>query len=99
MSLAVEPVSGTLGLKVTGIDLKQPLDAATVAELRRLLLDRLALFFPGQFLSHAEQYAFAERFGAVQRHPDRAEWVENTDQKVVIVSPAGGVSSFWHCDY
>src|SRR6185312_2265227 len=95
----VAPVSGSLGLKVTGIDLKGDLDDSVVAELRQLLLTRLALFFPGQFLSHTAQQAFAERFGEIQRHPDRAEWVDGTDQKIVIVSPKGGVSSVWHCDY
>jgi taurine dioxygenase len=97
--LQAAPVSGSLGLKITGIDLTEDLDDSVIAELRRLLLTRLALFFPGQSLSHAAQYAFAQRFGEVQRHPDRAEWVENTDEKIVIVSPKGRVSSVWHCDY
>jgi len=95
----VAPVSGSLGLKVAGIELSGDLDDSVIAELRQLLLTRLALFFPGQFLSYTAQQAFAERFGEIQRHPDRAEWVDATDQKIVIVSPKGGVSSVWHCDY
>ena len=62
-SFQVMPVSGSLGVKVTGLDLNQHIDDAVVAELRQLLLTRLALFFPGQFLSHGAQQAFAERFG------------------------------------
>jgi taurine dioxygenase len=97
--LQIAHVSGSIGLRVTGIDLKSGLDDATVAELRRLLLERLALFFPGQHLTQQQEFAFAQRFGEIQHHPDRAEWVEGTDHKVVIVSPKGGVSSVWHCDY
>jgi taurine dioxygenase len=97
--LHVAPVSGALGLMVSGIDLKGEIDDGTVAELRRLLLTRLALFFPDQHLTHRQEAAFAERFGEIQHHPDRAEWVEGTDQRVVVVSPKGGVSSVWHCDY
>jgi taurine dioxygenase len=98
-SFEAVPASGSLGAVVSGVDLKRALDDRAMSEIRRLLLERLALFFPDQHLTSGEQHAFAERLGVVQRHPDRAEWVEGTDQEVVIVSPKGGVSSVWHCDY
>jgi len=98
-SLHVAPASGYLGAVVADLDLRVDLGPDTVNQLRELLRERLALFFPDQHLSPDEQLAFASQFGRVQPHPDRAEWVEGTDQKVVIVSPKGGVSSVWHCDY
>ena len=39
MELEVEPVSDVLGARVTGIDLRDVLDDATFAELRRNWLD------------------------------------------------------------
>jgi alpha-ketoglutarate-dependent taurine dioxygenase len=36
-ALRVEPLGGSLGAEARGVDLKQALDAATVAELRRLV--------------------------------------------------------------
>ena len=37
-----------LGARVTGIDLRDGLDAATFAELRRIWLDHLVILLPGQ---------------------------------------------------
>ena len=39
------------------------------------------------------------RFGAVEKHPERPQVLEDSDEEVVVVSPAGGVSAVWHCDY
>ena len=41
MELRVEPMSDVLGARVTGIDLRDGLDDATFAELRRIWLDHL----------------------------------------------------------
>jgi taurine dioxygenase len=98
-SFQTEPVSGSLGLEVKGLDLRNNLDAETVAALRRLLLDRLVLFFPEQFLKADEQRALMRWFGEVEAHPERPQILEGSDDEVVIVAPSGGVSAVWHCDY
>ena len=51
MELNVEPMSDVLGARVTGIDLRDGLDAATFAELRRIWLDHLVILLPGQDIS------------------------------------------------
>jgi alpha-ketoglutarate-dependent taurine dioxygenase len=99
VELRTEPLSGSLGAEVRGIDLKRGLDAATVAALRRLVLDRLALFFPDQFLTPDEQRAFMRHFGEVEVHPERPQILDGTNEEVVIIAPSGGISAVWHCDY
>jgi taurine dioxygenase len=97
--LKVEPVSGSLGTQVEGLDLRTDLDEATVAQLRQLLLDRLVLFFPDQHLSPDDQRALMRKFGEIEKHPERPQIMEGSDEEVVIIAPSGGVSAVWHCDY
>jgi taurine dioxygenase len=68
-SLGVHPVAGALGAEISGVDLAQDLDEATVAALRRAWLDHLVLFFRDQDLSPARFLAFARRFGEVVEYP------------------------------
>ena len=97
--LRIEPLGATLGAEVRGVDLARPLDAATTAELRRLVLERLVLFFPEQFLTPDAQRAFMRGFGEVEAHPERPQRLAGSDEEVVVISPANGVSAVWHCDY
>jgi taurine dioxygenase len=63
-------IAGALGAEVEGIDLKRALgDAAVFAELRRLWLEHLVLFFRGQDLSPAEFMRFSEHFGTPVDYP------------------------------
>ncbi|HZO09820.1 MAG TPA: TauD/TfdA family dioxygenase [Myxococcota bacterium] len=97
--LRIEPLGASLGAEVCGVDLKRPLEPETVAALRRLVLDRLALFFPDQHLSPDEQRTFMRGFGEVEAHPERPQVLAGSDEEVVVISPANGVSAVWHCDY
>ena len=97
--LRIEPLGASLGAEVRGIDLRRAGDPATIAELRRLVLERLVLFFPEQGLSPDEQRAFMRRFGEVEAHPERPQVLPGSDEEVVVISPANGVSAVWHCDY
>jgi alpha-ketoglutarate-dependent taurine dioxygenase len=44
----VTPVAGAVGAEISGIDLRGPLDAATIEALRRVFLTHLVLFFRDQ---------------------------------------------------
>ena len=57
---SIEPLSGSLGVQVEGLDLRKDLDEATQRELRQLLLDRLVLLFPDQRLSADDQRTLME---------------------------------------
>ena len=95
----IEPLSGSLGARVGGLDLRRDLDPETVAALRTLLLDRLVLLFPDQHLSPDEQRSLMRHFGEVEKHPERPQILEDSDEEVVVIAPSGGVSAVWHCDY
>ncbi|HEX3334678.1 MAG TPA: TauD/TfdA family dioxygenase [Acidimicrobiales bacterium] len=67
--LEVTPLSGSIGAVVRGVDLRDA-DDETIAEIRRIWLDRKVVFFPAQHLDEAQHQAFAARFGDLtEGHP------------------------------
>ena len=69
-TLDVEPLTGTLGAIVHGLDLGQPLDDEAVAGVRGALLRHRVLFFRDQHLTPTQQVAFGRRFGEpTSAHP------------------------------
>ena len=66
MSISFEQIGPGLGARVTGVDLRQPLPAAVVADIERGM-DRFAvLVFPDQQIDDDQQVAFTEYFGALE---------------------------------
>lgn len=63
MALQVEPSGAACGARITGVDLKAPLDSATVAAIRAAWLDHHVLAFPDQFLNDDELERFTLCFG------------------------------------
>ncbi len=59
-----------IGAEVRGLDLRQPLDTATVEALKAVWAENLVLVFPEQDLSEAEQVAFSRNFGELAIHQD-----------------------------
>ena len=64
IALDIRPLSGNIGAEIRGVDLKQPLDAETYAEIRATWLKYKVVFFPGQHLTPDEHRAFTAQFGA-----------------------------------
>ena len=71
----VIPSGGALGAEIRGLDLRLPLDAGTVGQLRRALLDHCVLAFRDQTIGEADQVRLTGYFGPavehVRRQPDR----------------------------
>ncbi|WP_395311946.1 TauD/TfdA dioxygenase family protein [Mycobacterium sp. AMU20-3851] len=66
----IAPVAGQIGADVAGVDLRRPLTAQQVADIRAALHRFKVLFFHDQQIGHAEQIAFTSRFGVVTpSHP------------------------------
>ncbi|MFT5540125.1 MAG: taurine dioxygenase [Alphaproteobacteria bacterium] len=63
MDITLTKMSETLGLRVEGVDLHQPLDAETQAAVHQAFLDGQVLCFPGQKLSADDQIRFCSYFG------------------------------------
>jgi len=69
----VRPVTGIIGAEIEGVDLRQPLDAAVVAEITEALLRWKVLFFRDQPLTQDQHLAFARAFGEpTAAHPVHA---------------------------
>ena len=89
--LRITKLNPVLGARVEGIDLRQPVDAATAARLRDALAEHIVLNFPDQPLTQEQQLRFAEVFGKVsaRSRPDaiRAEAADPyVNSAVMLVS-------------
>jgi len=67
--MKITPNSGTLGARVEGVDLAQPLDRADFASILQALGAHGVLHFPKQQLDALSLKAFSERFGSLQGSP------------------------------
>ena len=99
--LDFRPTSGALGVEIHGVDLAQPLEDGTVAEIRAALAEQGVVFFRDQKLTPEQHIAFAERFAVINinrffktalGYPQVAEVRKEPDQKKNI----GGS---WHTDH
>ncbi|MBH0779557.1 TauD/TfdA dioxygenase family protein [Nocardia bovistercoris] len=69
-TLTVEPLSGYTGAEIGGVDLADDLSEEVIARIRQALLTWKVVFFRDQSIGHAEQIAFARRFGKLTpAHP------------------------------
>jgi taurine dioxygenase len=65
--LTVKALTPAIGAEVRGVDLRAPLDAATVAALRQAWHDHAVLLLRDQVLSDEDQIRFGECFGELGR--------------------------------
>jgi len=68
-NLTVQPLAGTLGAEISGVDLAQPLDDKTFKEIHAALLEHLVIFFRDQQLTPEQHIAFGRHFGELHIHP------------------------------
>ncbi len=95
--LSLHPLGRALGAEIRGLDL----DKATgddVAQIRRVLLDHLVLFFPDQQLSWAGHVALGRKFGDLEIHPNLPGPEGGPPEMVELRASAGGVADEWHTD-
>ena len=64
-TIAVEPLSPTVGVEIKGVDLSRELDPDTVRQIRQAWGQHSVLLFRGQDLSEDDQFRFAGYFGPV----------------------------------
>lgn len=65
----VQPIAGSLGAEIAGVDLARPFDDETLGEIRRAWLEHLVVFFRDQRLAPHEFMAFARRLGRPVEYP------------------------------
>jgi taurine dioxygenase len=62
-TLNLTPLTRAVGAVVEGVDLRKPLDKATVQAIRAAVLDRGVLFFRNQDITREQMLDFMENFG------------------------------------
>jgi taurine dioxygenase len=96
----IDPVSGTIGAEIHGLDLAAPLDDDIVGRLRDAFNEHQVIFFREQRLTPQQQIAFGRRFGELGTHP----YVEGTadhPEIIEIITEADDRMNFgggWHSD-
>ncbi|WP_338056576.1 TauD/TfdA dioxygenase family protein, partial [Streptomyces torulosus] len=96
--LTVTPLAGHIGAEIGGVDAAAPLDAATVAELRRALLRHKVVFLRNQRLDYASQAAFARAFGDLTLGHPIYRAPEDRPEVREIDSRQGTRANHWHTD-
>jgi taurine dioxygenase len=104
-SFQIKRLGYAMGGIVTGIDLRQPLDADTVTALRHEWLDRTLLYFPDQDLSAPQLSRFAHYFGESEKLPLRNHHADDPDVEILTNQTINGVvwdgyknGQDWHSD-
>lgn len=69
MVIQVRRLSYALGAEVTGVDLREPLEADTVENIRRAWLENQVLVFPGQDVTPEQQLRFSAYFATLEEYP------------------------------
>lgn len=67
--IRIEPLGGSLGAHIRGVDLSTELDEATGGRLHQAFLDFQAVFFPDQDLGPSDMLRFVSRLGEPLVHP------------------------------
>jgi taurine dioxygenase len=96
----VRRLSGALGAEITGVDVADALDDATLAALRRAIVDHGVVVVRDQKLSREAQLAFARRLGKPEVHPIANGMAEHPEI-IRVLKPAGESAFFgtsWHTD-
>ncbi|PYO21202.1 MAG: taurine dioxygenase [Candidatus Rokuibacteriota bacterium] len=98
--LDVQPIAGALGAEISGVDLGGDLDDATIAEIRRALLEHCVIFFRDQEFDAEQHKRLARRFGEIFVHPNYAG--TQADPEIVMIRREPGdtrvVGEDWHTD-
>ena len=88
MPIAVQPLHSVFVARVTGLDLREPLDAATVTTIDNAINRFGVLVFPGQFITDEQQMAFSRRFGDLETtvRAYRSDYVPRLNAHIADVS-------------
>ena len=98
--IEVRPMAGALGAELAGVDVAEPLDAATLAALREAVVRAGVVVLRDQKLSREAQLAFARQLGTPEVHPI-ANGMADHPELIRVLKPVGERAFFgtsWHTD-
>ena len=96
-----------LGAEISGVDLSQPLDDNTFAQVRNAFFDNEVAVFRNQKLTPEQQIAFTRRFGVLEAHVRKEARLGGHDEIFVLsnildengkVIGAQDAGRYWHSD-
>jgi taurine dioxygenase len=97
--LEFAPLTPTIGAEVGGIDLREPVDAATLRTLREALLEWKVIFFRDQDITTEQHLAFARLFGELEVHPFAPHKHGYPEVLAISHGPGNrGRENTWHSD-
>jgi taurine dioxygenase len=106
-SITIKKLGKHLGAEIGGVDLSQPLDDNTFAQISKAFFDNQVVVFRKQKITPEQQIAFTRRFGVLEQHVRKEHRLEgypeilivsnilNDQGKAIGVEDAG---RFWHSD-
>ena len=98
--MEIERLTGRFGARISGVDLSQPLDEATVSSIRSAMDEHGALFFTGQSqLSEAQHLRAAGAFGPVHQSEFRS--LASVEPNVITLDQTSAKcrgTDLWHSD-
>jgi taurine dioxygenase len=97
--IEIQPMTGTFGAEIGGVDLSTPLGDDTFSEIRQAWLEYKLIFFRDQKLTPASQRDFAGRFGDFQKPgmvPTLEDYPEVRRQETTPDSFSKNIG--WHTD-
>lgn len=107
-TLRITKIKEHIGAEVTGVDLRQPLDGATVKAIYDALVECVAVVIRGQSLTATEYRMAAEQFGELMEDQNRL-YLADGEPLVSVLSnrlkasdgqPAKvGANATWHTDH
>lgn len=105
--ITVTRIGKHCGAEITGVDLSQPLDDNTFAQVASAFFDNEVVFFRNQHLTPAQQIAFTRRFGTLEAHVRKESRLGGHDEIFVLSNKldangkaigAMDAGRFWHSD-
>ncbi len=97
--IEIRLVTPTIGAEISGVDLREPLNAESVAAIEQALLAHHVLFFRGQDITPEQHKAFARQFGKISVPPFAPKY--GTDPELIVLDqmePKGEGADAWHSD-
>ena len=102
-SLEIEPLTGVLGARIKGLDLKSDLDADVIKDLRNTICEFEVAIIPDQNLSPEDQVTFSHLLGPYSPVPFVKPIEENSEVIKVVKEntepEAFNFGGVWHSDF
>ena len=107
LMISIRKLGKQLGAEISGVDLSQPLDESTFAEISDAFFEHQVVVFREQRLTPAQQVTFTRRFGELEHHVRKEHCLDGHPEILVVSNvldergKAIGVQDagrFWHSD-